>query len=69
MQKEVSEALSSIRQSITVLESNIPQERHARSCIVQALQDLDQAVLFLEDIDRHRKKLERCAGFDEEFYP
>ena len=67
MQKVINEAISSIQQIISALEISIPNDRHARSCVVQALQDLDQAVVFLEDIEHPKKRLERCAGFEEEY--
>ena len=67
MQNVITDSISSIQQIISALESNIPTDRHARSCVVQALQDLDQAVVFLDDIEHPQKRLERCAGFEEEY--
>ena len=69
MQNVITESISSIQQIISTLESNIPNDRHARSCVVQALQDLEQAIVFLEDVDHPKKRLERCAGFEEEYWP
>ena len=69
MQNAITESISSIQQIISTLESNIPNDRHARSCVVQALQDLEQAIVFLKDIDHPKKHLERCAGFEEEYWP
>jgi len=66
MQNVINEAISSIQQIISALESSIPNDRHARSCVVQALQDLDQAVVFLEDIEHPKRRLERCTGFEED---
>ena len=66
MQNVINEAISSIQQNISALESSIPNDQHARSCVVQALQDLDQAVVFLEDIEHPKKRLERCADFEED---
>ena len=69
MQNVITESISSIQQIISTLESNIPNNRHARSCVVQALQDLEQSIVFLEDIDHPKKRLERCTGFEEEYWP
>ena len=69
MQNVIIDSISSIQQIISALESNIPNDLHAQSCVVQALQDLDQAVVFLEDIEHPKKRLERCAGFEEEYLP
>ena len=69
MQNVITESISSIQQIISTLESNIPNDRHARSCVVQALQDLEQAIVFLEDVEHPKKRLERCAGFEEEYWP
>ena len=69
MQNVITESISSIQQIISTLESNIPNDRHARYCVVQALQDLEQAIVFLEDVEHPKKRLERCAGFEEEYWP
>ncbi len=69
MQNVITESISSIQQIISTLETNIPNDRHARSCVVQALQDLEQAIVFLEDVEHPKKRLERWAGFEEEYWP
>ena len=68
MKPEIAYSIASIQQTISILETSIPNDRHGRSCVVQALQDLDQALDFLEDIDHIKKKLERCDGFEDDFF-